>query len=318
MSTLLTGIKETLLLQNYFQPTDAKHILDNQKIIYCLNCGENELIYDCEYSSYICLACGSNNGIVLSNCSELTEQKFDKSGTSDTSNNIRGKPEFTNKLYLTTRGTRLGKIHNRTNFKHKEYSIRIVYEKINRLFKEMIDKTIINDAYELYCSIYKNSVGSFKGSGFLGACLYFSSIKHKKPIELTNISLTLKCSEKNISKYYGKLLDHIHTIGDEETDKLDPLDFAEMYMEKLNMDDRYKNEVREVLKNIKDGDLNIKNNAKTIAAGSINLISLINSLGIDKKEISNISDLSDVTVYKCTNFLLENMDKLGIQKNNKE
>jgi transcription initiation factor TFIIIB Brf1 subunit/transcription initiation factor TFIIB len=365
---------------NYFPDLRNKviinknHILDNQKIIYCSNCGENKLIFDSEYNSFICGKCGTSNGTVLSNCPELRDQKYEKTGTSDTIKSIRGRPEYANKLYLSTRNNILGKLHNKTNYGYNDQALRKFHEKINRLFKNVVDKTILNETFELYCSIRKNSTEIFRGNGFVGACLFYITSKLRKPIDISNVSLILKCTEKCIMKYHYRLLNHIHKIGDEKSDILAPIDFAEVCMEKLGIDEKNKEHVRFILKKIEDNDIIIKNNAKTIAVGAINLISslfpvnksksdpenkctnkkndrlsdLENEEGetdkkieknnkknyseknvsdpdklqkkdteylnfnIDIKDISNVSELSEVTVYKSTINLKEKMDELGI------
>ena len=81
--------------------------------------------------------------------------------------------------------------------------------------------------------------------------------------------------------------------------KTTPVSFIERYCSKLSINTELTNLCKFIAIRIEKNNLIPENTPHSIAAGIIYFISDICNLNISKKSISNISEISEVTINKC-------------------
>ena len=193
-----------------------------------------------------------------------------------------------------------------TSMTYKERSLYKVFNQITDICnKNNLPQIIINESKSLYkiISDIKISRGNNR-TGIIAACIYFAckncnvSRSTKEISELFNIKvsiLTKGCKNfqniLNMSNYENKNRIKVNTII--------PENFIERFCNRLSL----KNEDIINIKNLEQKiySLNIINDIRpdSFASGCILLYSNYNKLNITKKQISDISKISEVTINKC-------------------
>ena len=190
---------------------------------------------------------------------------------------------------------------------YKERSLYKVFTEITTVCKaNNIPMIIINEAKSLYniISLTKISRGSNR-QGIIAACVYFACKECNVPrsskeiAEIFNITVPImtkgvkKCQEIiSMNKMNSKRLLHKNSIQ--------PNDFIERFCNRLNIEEKYINEVKKICNIVMENNITIENTPPSIASGCIFYFIKEQKLSITKKEISNICKISEVTINKCT------------------
>ena len=91
-----------------------------------------------------------------------------------------------------------------------------------------------------------------------------------------------------------------------------PADFIARFCSKLEMDCGMKDVCKQVIQKAEDISIVHENTPPSIAAGTILLCSIECDWGITKKMLSDVCEISQVTVQKCYNRLAEHKHDLMI------
>ena len=169
-----------------------------------------------------------------------------------------------------------------------------------------IPKIIIDDAIRYYDKI--SEAKTFRGlnrDGLLAASIYISFSINKNPrtsreiasiFNLDNTAATKGC------KNAINILNDLELSGEQEQvvlTKTTPCSFIARYCSKLNINQELSKLCLFIAKIVENKKLIPENTPHSIAAGIVYFVSLLCNLNINKKDINNISQISEVTINKC-------------------
>jgi transcription initiation factor TFIIIB Brf1 subunit/transcription initiation factor TFIIB len=167
----------------------------------------------------------------------------------------------------------------------------------------------------------------------IAACVFYACKLQNEPRSPKEIADIYSLEIKHVNKGYRKFMDFInieelyHTFTSSRS-----TDFIKRFADKLNMDDKYIKIASEISNNINKLDLASTHEPPSVAAGCLLLVINMYSLAINKKQISDVFGISDVTISKTyrriypfhkiitnseiTNMILEKKQNMPKQKSN--
>jgi len=171
-----------------------------------------------------------------------------------------------------------------------------------------VPKMIIDDAmrYHKKISEYETTFRGDNRDGILAASIYISCKINKYPrtakeiAEIFNLDVTCatKCCKNAVS-----IINNIEKdiVNKDKTFfcKIKPEDFIERFCSKLNINAELTKLCKFISTKIEQLVLMPENTPHSIAAGIIYFISQICNLNISKRDVKNISEISEVTINKC-------------------
>tara|TARA_B100000886_G_scaffold21010_1_gene13395 strand:+ start:1710 stop:2804 length:1095 start_codon:yes stop_codon:yes gene_type:complete len=181
-----------------------------------------------------------------------------------------------------------------------------------------IPKIIIDDAIRYYDKL--SEAKTFRGlnrDGILAASIYISFSTNRNPrtsreiatiFQLDNTSATKGC--KNAINILNDLECNMETNDMTILTKSTPCTFIARYCSKLNVNQELTKLCLFIAKIVESQRLIPENTPHSIAAGIIYYVSLSCNLNICKKDIHQISQISEVTINKCCKKLEKYNDKL--------
>lgn len=193
------------------------------------------------------------------------------------------------------------------------------FQKISILASQSgIPKLIVDDAILYHKKI--SEAKTFRGlnrDGIIAASIYVASRINNYPrtpkeiatiFHLDNTSATKGC--KNAISIINELENT--KVNSEKTNlcQTTPSSFIERYCSKLNMNYKLTKLCTFIALHIQKANIIPENTPHSIAAGIIYFISQTCHINLTKKEISNVSEISEVTINKCYKKLEKIKDKL--------
>jgi len=191
---------------------------------------------------------------------------------------------------------------------YKEKSQYDEFQRITILAKHGgIPRLIIDDAIRYHKKI--SEAKSFRGlnrDGIIAASIYVSSKINNYPrtskeiatiFNLDNTSATRGC--KNAMSIINNLE---HSMNNNEKTNLcniTPLTFIDRYCSRLNINTELTKVCKFIAIRIQKNGLIPENTPHSIAAGIIYFVSNKCNINVTKKEVNNISEISEVTINKC-------------------
>lgn len=182
-----------------------------------------------------------------------------------------------------------------------------------------VPKMIIDDAirYHKKISEYETTFRGDNRDGILAASIYISCKINKYPRTAKEIAdifkLDVTCATKGC-KNAVSIINNIEkdVVNKDKTlfCKIKPEDFIERFCSKLNINNELTKVCKFISTKIEQLDLMPENTPHSIAAGIIYFISQNCNLSISKKDVKNISEISEVTINKCFKKLETIKDKL--------
>ena len=118
---------------------------------------------------------------------------------------------------------------------------------------------------------------------------------------ITTPVMTKGC--KTFQEILQKTSNYKRRVVDAESIKAD--DFISRFCNKLKLDETDMNNIKKIANNVKKINLISEVRPDSIAAGSILLYCKLNNLVINKKDISEVCKISEVTINKCCKRLEE-------------
>ena len=203
------------------------------------------------------------------------------------------------------------KIRRYTEWQSMPYKEKSQYDEFVRI-KIMasnagIPKIIIDEALRYHKKISEQK--TFRGlnrDGVIAASIYIGSRVHDFPrtpkeiatiFHLDNSSATKGC--KNAISILNKLEKGMANIDKTYFHKTHPIAFIDRFCSRLNMNTELTHVARFISMRISNKNLMPENTPHSVAAGILYFISVICQLNISKKDIANVSEISEVTINKC-------------------
>lgn len=197
---------------------------------------------------------------------------------------------------------------------YKEKSQYDEFQKITILGTQSgISKLIIDDAMRYHKKI--SEAKTFRGlnrDGIIAASIYVSARINKFPRTAREIATIFNLDSTAATRGCKNAISIINELESEleNTDKTalcqtTPLSFIDRYCSKLNMNKELTNVCKFVATRIHRNNLIPENTPHSIAAGIVYFIAQVCNINIGKKAVSQISEISEVTINKCYKKLAE-------------
>ena len=195
---------------------------------------------------------------------------------------------------------------------YREKSLLEVLERIqSKCKKYIITQSIIDSAKILYKKVSdcKHTKGKRKGKNMImrcinrrsmiAACVFYACKLQKEPRSPKEIADIYDLEIKHVNRGCRKFIDYIDlsTIF-YEIKSSQSSDFIERFAKKLNIDKQYINIAKDISLNIHKLGLASTHEPPSVAAGCILLVANMYHVDINKKQISDIFGISDVTISK--------------------
>ena len=170
-----------------------------------------------------------------------------------------------------------------------------------------IPKLIVDDAMKYHK--YVSEAKTFRGlnrDGIIAASIYISSRVNNFPRtskEISNIfhldttSTTRGC--KNAMSIINELETELGNIDKTSFHETTPETFIERYCSRLNMNSELTKLSKFIALRVHINNLIPENTPHSIAAGIIYFVSHTCNVNINKRDVSHVSDISEVTINKC-------------------
>ena len=298
---------------NSKQKSNIKQTMDKYNQC-CSACKSTNIIYTSGRGSYVCGICGTESQEILD---ESPEWNNYEDGKSD--NGRCGAPinAFFPKSSLGTTINAPGysKVKMLRNWGQVPYRERSLAEVLNdidsKCKKYKITKAVIDNAKILYKNIRetKHTSGDNKGKNviirgvnrkqIIAACFYFGAVLQKAPRSVKEVADIFDLELKQVTKGCRKFLE---TMKDNfiifDIKPSHGSDFIERFGSKIKLS----KETIQLAKTISDNttriDIASDHQSTSIAAASILLAANILDQNLNKKTISEVFDISDVTITK--------------------
>jgi transcription initiation factor TFIIIB Brf1 subunit/transcription initiation factor TFIIB len=133
----------------------------------------------------------------------------------------------------------------------------------------------------------------------IAACVFYACKLQNEPRSPKEIADIYSLEIKHVNKGYRKFMDFInieelqHNFTSSRS-----TDFIKRFADKLEMNEKYIKYAMEISNNINKLDLASTHEPPSVAAGCILLVVNMYSLPINKKQISEVFSISDVTISK--------------------
>jgi transcription initiation factor TFIIB len=192
--------------------------------------------------------------------------------------------------------TRMRKYHLWNSMPYKERSLFNILNNINvQAGNNGLSQTIIDDAKVLYKKISEEKISRGENkNGLIASSIYMSCKSNDVPRSAKEIAKMFSLDITTMTKGCKKF----NEIMDMNFNSSIPEDFINRFCTKLNRPDIIKTCLY-VIKKADDFSVVSENAPPSIAAGIIFLVSHVCDLNINKKSISKVCEISEVTINKC-------------------
>lgn len=295
------------------QYNTKKSAHNNNKI--CLNCGQNSIIIDESNSALICSNCG------VQRCSQILDRNLESIYNEDVSSRCNSRKDKLLPImsqatcFVGKNSRRINAIHTWQTMDYKELSLINVFKLIdNRCQDSNISNAIIAYTKNLYHSIIKDKDDNdnrdkiYRGdkrTGIIAACVYWGCVVHKSERSTKEIAKLFQIEEKMVNKgidimssfmLKNKILEN-NVINDCK----DIISYTQYYTKKLNIIELdIIKKIEDISQIIEEHKHEINNMTRSIATGIIYYVLIkFGNKKINKKHMSEICDISEVTINKC-------------------
>jgi transcription initiation factor TFIIIB Brf1 subunit/transcription initiation factor TFIIB len=307
----------------------------------CNECSSINLVYSFGHNSCVCSDCGLESNEVIE---ENSDWNNDDNRYDSNKNNIAMSAFFPKSSLGTMINipgySKIKMLRNWSHVPYKERSLAEVLNDIdNKCKKYKITKAVIDNAKILYKNIRETKhvnekdktviIRGINRKQIIAACLYFGAILQKLPRSTKEIAEIFNLELKQITKGCRKFLEIMkdnYIVFDIKP--FHGIDFVRRFGKKLKLSNQLLDLAEIIANNSTKLDLITDHQATSIAAASILLASIINNnksnnistdisedsnyeeitihndLLINKKKISEIFNISDVTITKTYKKLL--------------
>jgi transcription initiation factor TFIIB len=278
----------------------------------CCNNHENHSI---SHEKISCRICGAN----IENISYLPEKSYENKN-----NSHHGMP--VNELLP---GTNLGsvvsgshyknynmrlvqQVNNYTSMTYKDRSVMLVFNQITECCKRHdINEKIIDEAKGIYKHISSKKIS--RGSnrlGIIASCVFLAAKNTGNPRSSKEISKVFDCDSKVVTKGIKTVNDimRMHKLENRvKKDRVNYSDLISRFCNHLNLDGKQINEIHDLSNKILEEHKNELSSCtpSSLSASFIYYYIHLNNLDISKKDISDNTGISVVTIQKVVNIIIK-------------
>lgn len=279
----------------------------------CKLCKSTNILFDSNKAAHICEDCGCEIG-------ELFECRPEWSNYGDGDQDSGRCGVATNPFFpKSSTGTvivgagcyKLKMLHMWDQVPYKERSLSEVLSTIEqKLKKYKITKSIIDNAKILYKNLseIKHVDGANKGKpkimrgdnrrGLIAACAFYGAKLQESPRSTKDIADIFGLEEKQVTKGCRRFLELLNYEAIYKFYASKACDYITINAYKLNLFKLHIDLAIKITNNIAKLDIASDHQPTSIAAGSIYLVSELKNLGLLKSKISEIFQISEVTITK--------------------
>lgn len=181
-----------------------------------------------------------------------------------------------------------------------------------------IPALILEDAKRYYKQIAE--VKTFRGlnrEGIMAASVYIAARANRFPRSAKEISRVFKMDQtsatrgcKNAVNIINFLESHLAPEAKTMLFKTTPADFVDRYASSLSINGETRKLIKFIAHRVDQEALIPENTPNSIAAGAVWFVSVLLDLGVKRKDISTISEISEVTINKCYKKLVSHKLRL--------
>ena len=280
----------------------------------CKSCKSDKLVVDNIKGYLVCQDCAVINQEFLDENPEFTNDEDNSSGASRygcPSNYFFPKSALGTKI--ATKGyNKVSALQRQGQMPYREKSLLEVLERIQSKCKKYgVSQSIIDSAKILYKKVSdsKHIRGKRKGKNMImrcinrrsmiASCVFYACKMQKEPRSPKEIADIYDLEIKHVHRGCRKILDYIDLNSTfYQIKNSQAADFIERLAKKLDIDIKYITISKDVCNNIHKLDIASTHEPPSVAAGCILLVANTYNLNITKKQISEIFDISDVTISK--------------------
>ena len=285
----------------------------------CRFCGKFECIADPDEGVYVCMSCGHLNGEILDSSQEWRSLGYDDPRRSDPSRVGMPVNEHFKKASLSTSingfGNQLFRQFHRYNvMDYDERSLLKNFQFMDSSTEDMVPEAVKDHAKNLYkrVSENENKRGAKKHSN-MTACVFVSSQHRHHATNVDSLCTQFGVGRKKFTKGCNFVREQLYEKEPEFYAKMKPIspeDEVIKICNILSLDEIYRNISLYVSFMVQEQGIMINSTPVSIAVGAVFLVCYIYDLGIEKKDVSEKCEISDVTVNKSFNLLLSHKDFL--------
>lgn len=300
---------------------------EQENVDVCCSCNKKgTLINDIKLGILVCKSCGQVNQTLYDRTPEWKSYSTD-GGKSDVARCSRISELYPRSSMSTTIGgprTRIHKLHEWDRMSYKEKRLWIVQNEIKyRCRKANIIKKIEDDANIIYRNISdcKHQNGKNKGKyiiirgnrrkSLIASCVFYACNKNKDTRSVKEIANIFGLNNTDITKGLKTFMKLI------EIKKMNlgiktrtPADYVPRFCKNLRIKHAYVNQAIQIAKNIKKLNLGSTHAPLSLASASILMMINLNDLTITKKELASSFKVSDVTISRAYEHIIEYRDIL--------
>jgi transcription initiation factor TFIIIB Brf1 subunit/transcription initiation factor TFIIB len=285
--------------------------IDDNNDDICINCKSTNLIIDNIKNNIVCMDCAVINKEFLDHNCDIINSEVDNYRYGPPSNFFFPKASLGTKI-VSKGFNKLSLLQKQGQMPYKEKSLMDVLDNIQiKCKKYNITQTIIDSAKILYKKVSESvhNKGKRKGKNIImrcinrrsmiAACLFHAcklQSETRSPKEIADIyDLEIKHVNRGCRRFCDIIDSHtlFYQIKSSQSS-----DFIERFAKKLNIDNTYIDKAKDVAINIQKLDLASTHEPPSVAAGSILLVTQYYNISLSKKQISDIFNVSDVTISK--------------------
>lgn len=286
-------------------------------------------------SGFLCVACKSNDcsledgNYVCKHCGDVVERFIDTGaewryyGCDDSKGNdpTRCGLPTSDLLPESSMGALIGygvrethelrmmrRYHLWNSMSYKERTLYNIFDTLTvTAINNGINKSIIDEAKMLYKKISEKKISRGENrSGLIASSIYMACKRNKVPRSAKEIAaifnLKVTTMTKGCKRFQELLKMNMNATG--------PADFIARFCSRLEIDPHMRDFCKSTVKRAEELSLIHENTPPSIAAGAIYMCNMICGWGITKQVLSEACEISQVTITKCFNKLMEHKVKL--------
>lgn len=286
----------------------------------CPHCfTENTIIIDFTSGQVACTNCGCVvEDRIIDETSEWRNFSNENPGSGASDQNRVGGPinPYLDEVSLSTKISTKNNKGPLAKYKHRAFesgnrSILRGMEKIEELaIKLELLMSIVEKSKDVYKTVMDNK--KLKGrslEGIIAAIFYHVCRQNSANRSLSDIVTRLKINKKEFVRCF-KSIEPLITSSTDRDNVENTVGLSNLFCNKLEIPIKIKSIAADITREVCEKELLAGRNPNTVASACIFYTSLLTDFKIDKKEISKISQISEITITNALNVIIQSRNEI--------